>query len=255
MCVSNAPANFNGTIIYSGISGDSHVLGYQNQMQNLSSGPNAMILHFPAKVKMTQANVLVTENCPNILKNMKEAIESNQPVMRSFSMTEAKSVQVFDSGIYTIILADDARSIPSVLHLVPANKRPSLNTQLFTFYAEQFPECQIALCCFDSKDVVKSDPLIWVYSPIDVNTFHLPGLDCHTGGIPNNDYVNRDHWLIFGSDKGEIVYYTDNIPTATKKFLPGKVIGFNLNSESRNGDFKVPVKSLAKGYPEINIKF
>lgn len=72
MCVSIAPAEFSGTILYLGektiFNKYYNILGYQNTAINLSDSPNAMILHFPTRVEMSENNIVSTKGCKNILK-------------------------------------------------------------------------------------------------------------------------------------------------------------------------------------------
>jgi len=153
MCCSTAPAKFSSTVLYAAavkVHGKTvHVNGYQNKVENLAHvdgkpGGNAMILPCPAVPgTMTQANIMATDGCPNILKDMERAVMPpvyrGGPVMtlgasRSFN----REVVIFESGIYTVLLAQDARAIPDALPRVPREKRPSFNRPLFTAYARWY---------------------------------------------------------------------------------------------------------------------
>src|SRR5439155_17166901 len=79
MCVSAAPAEFSGTILYVGRHqhpehGPVEVLGYQNTAVNLAAGPNAMLLHLPAS-DLTRANFLDTSEHPEVLRDMVAALQ------------------------------------------------------------------------------------------------------------------------------------------------------------------------------------
>src|SRR5687768_13750503 len=145
MCVCLGPARLSNTILYVGESTREgklvHVLGYQNTAQNLAfaatsvpSGTpagNAMILPFPAAAPMGKDNVLDTSGCKGILKDIAEAVKPRSKGMRSlgdedFGVCFASPVEVFDTGIYTVVLARDPRDIPAALARVPAEKRPDL---------------------------------------------------------------------------------------------------------------------------------
>src|SRR5579862_5582373 len=190
MCVSAGRAQFTGTTIYLGRKnhpeyGQVFVLGYENRAANLSEGPNAMLLHFPA-LGMTQHNFLGTRKCQSILTDMKAAVSpaSASPKM-DWMGSPTQTVEVFDRGIYTVVLASHARDIPDALAQVPTRKRIAINRPLFDFYAEHFPGYPVALCCIDQTEARESEPLLLWYKPMHPDRFVLPGLDGHTGGVPN----------------------------------------------------------------------
>lgn len=143
------PARFEGTIVYAGELEPNgrpvHVLGYENTAQSLVGGRfrrpwrheatgNAMLLHFPAvPASMTQANVVDTERTPEILRDIVKPLEAmeRQTFAWSASAPASRHVEVFRSGIYTVVLASDAGEIPDALDRVPPRKRPPLNRILF----------------------------------------------------------------------------------------------------------------------------
>lgn len=256
MCVSTAPAEFTGTIVHLGKKyhkhhGEIFVLGYQNTAQNYSSGPNAMLLHFPA-MGMTQQNFLDTRPCRHILKDMVKALT---PVSRgiSFGGLSKGSVQLFEHDIYTVVLASDVSLIPSVLPLVPANKRIAINQPLFNFYAQWFSGYAAALCCFDNRQAADAAPLLVWYRPINPYYFQLPALDCHTGGVPDLEaQVAVDHWVLLSSDdmspgRSHAVHYTDSVPASVQAFLPQRVIGQRFSGRMRNGDFGIGLSDVREG--------
>lgn len=294
MCVTLAPARLSNTTLYAAEvnAGDGivHVLGYQNKAQSLVRPPssahrggrrvtddwdwespaprpepdevlggsgNAMLLPFPAKPgTMTHANVLETKQCPNILKDMAEAV---RPRMRgamlggdamSFGVI-AKNVQVFDTGIYTVVLASDARDIPSALSRVPAEKRPALNPELFEAYAEWYPQWTMALCCFSNTDAVLADPLLWWYEPMRPDFLFAPALDCHTGRVPDlSEKVAVDHTVVVAARDpryGVRVRYTDEIPGRIRPYIAENVIGEQFDAIMDNGDFVFRLKDLRQG--------
>jgi hypothetical protein len=260
MCISTAEAFFGGTTIL--ISETTindkriHVLGYQNTARNLAVGPNAMIIMIPTIESLTSKNLIDTTGCKKIFQNMMEAI---RPVERSAKkiglemMGLSSQVEVFTSGIYTIATASDPRMIPAALHKIPENKRPAINLELFEFLGVARKGWQFALCCFDNKEEAKADPLVWWYEPTDEDNFILPGIDCHTGGIPSaTELVQRDHWLIFGSDRFEAgmssrVTYGRNIPDSVMQYLPKSVVGCKISNRGKNGDFIASVNAVRNG--------
>src|SRR5262249_28754470 len=143
-----------------------------NRVQNLltrnGTTGNAMILPFPAVPgTMTQANVVATDECPNILKDLAEAVrwqDNGQPRGLSAAIT-ADSVAVCDTGISTVVLAQDARDIPAALKRVPSANRPALNPPIFDAYAAWYPGWTVALCCFDNAETADATPMLWWYRP------------------------------------------------------------------------------------------
>jgi hypothetical protein len=265
MCISTAEAFFGGTTIL--ISETTindkriHVLGYQNTARNLAVGPNAMIIMIPAYERLTGQNVVDTTGCKRIFQNMRDTI---RPVERSvkvgFEMMGLNShVEVFTSGIYTIATASDPQMIPAALHRIPQNKRPAINLELFEFLGVARKGWQFALCCFDNKEEAAADPLVWWYEPTDKDNFILPGIDCHTGGIPSaTELVKRDHWLIFGSDRFEAgissrVNYDRNITSSVMQYLPKSVVGCKISTRGKNGDFIAGVNAVRNGNYRTNI--
>ncbi len=249
MCCTFGKAELSNTIVYAGEALKDnklvHVLGYQNTVENLQRGPNAMILPFPTDVVMTEANLLDTKNSKKCLKDISEVIKQSYDDDRlgvSFSKSFKRSI-VFDYGIYTIILAESASAIKDSLEKVPKNKRPLINLELIDAYNKWYPNWPIAVCCFDSKDQSESEPLVWWYEPKDKDNLFVPALDSHTGYIPDlKNRVYTDHSVAFGSTispVGADVTYSDNISESLKNFLPSKVIGKEFKRPMINGDFSL----------------
>lgn len=258
MCCTLEPAELSKTILYAGdatIDGQyRHVLGYQNRAENLFDGPNAMILPFPAVGKMGPENVIDVTGGKDVLSNMAASFQIRLLSRRSSDSLKSASfgsyVEVFDSGDYTIVLADDARDIPQVLHRVSENKRPRLNKQVFEAYAKWYPNWPIALCCFEAKKAVENQPLLWWYLPQQHDQLFLPAVDGHTGHAPNlKANVYRDHTLVVGTSKvtaqllsqGHKVYYSkaDQHSADLKKYLPTHIIGSEVKTQTLNNDFRV----------------
>jgi hypothetical protein len=281
MCCSvspGIPVHFSNTVLYAAEmlreNGDIvHVLGYQNKAQNNAGkaqgvgawfrqmfgkpSANAMILPFPAVPQsMSKANVLNTKACPDILQEMAQALAppfQHQP--RAFALAAAAApqarVQVFEAaGIYTVVLAQDARDIPAALDQVPEEKRPALNPELFAAYAEWYPGWTIALCCFNNEKAALAHPMLWWYQTMFANHLFLPTLDGHTGDVPDlKAQVAVDHTLAVSSYQmkdGNPVFYTGNI-MAIDSYLARKVIGEKYYREMTNGDFVCNLNDVREG--------
>jgi hypothetical protein len=279
MCMSvspGIPVRFSNTVLYAAEIIDPngelvHVLGYQNKVQN-GVGPrswigrlfsrqltgNAMILAFPAIPKsMTDENILVTRQYPHILQDMAKALTPKPRSLgrslgvNSFCQGIPPVVQIFESGIYTVVLAQDPKAIPEALHQVPEAKRPSLNPELFDAYARWYPDWTIALCCFNTREEKLGDPLLWWYKPMNPDVLFLPGLDGHTGDLPDlNATVDIDHTIAVGSHqmkRGIPIYYQDELSNTIQPYLLDQLIGTQLLSRMPNGDFYCEVNDVRKG--------
>lgn len=291
MCVSvspRVPVHFSNTVLYAAeveVEGQArHVLGYQNSVQNgLANGApavapewvlrrwfgrrldpvpgpgNVMILPFPAVPgTMTAANVLDTSRCRRILQDMAiHLMPPPEPVSRAVHAAgpSAPRIQVFPAaGIYTVVLAQDARDIPAALDQVTEAKRPALNQDLFDAYARWYPEWTIALCCFNNREARLADPMLWWYAPMVPDELFLPTLDCHTGDVPDLErHVNVDHTFAVGSLRMPAgswpvpyhngtpvamtpVRYRDRIPVAVAPYVRRHVIGAPYRRLMENGD-------------------
>ncbi|WP_254716056.1 hypothetical protein [Actinomadura sp. WMMB 499] len=257
-----AEAEFSGTTLYAGRRrhprhGAIEVLGYENTALNLADGPNAMLLHLPARAMAPEQFVPVGRRGGRVLAAMVDAV---RPLSRSegaFTMdwmsAEPQSVQVFEHDVYTVLLAADPTLIPAALGRVPHHRRPRLDPALMEFYADHYPLHSIAVCCFDNADARRAKPLLVWYEPLDPDVLAAPALDAHTGGPPDPDApVGTDHWVIFGSDEapdgwGAPVRYGRGLRDKVRAFLPETVMGAHFTSTMPNGDFAIAHDDLLAG--------
>lgn len=270
-CCSLAPAHFSQTKGYAGVCFRDgkrlHLLAYQNTAANAnSSGGNAMLLPIPAVAgSMSQRNILDTSRFEHFLDDMEFAIIPRQTSLGGRAQSASDSLGaapiVFDSDIYTIVLAQDAASIPAALSRVPLRRRPQMNKEIFDAYAKWYPGWTYALCCFDTRDAVRAKPMLWWYEPLDKRTLFFPALDAHTGRAPDiRANVDVDHALMFSADGltesngGSRVYYRDSLdgkPGSLATFLPEFVIGQHFIGKLPQGDFSVRVDNLRAGVCQI----
>ncbi len=257
MCCTLGPAKLTDTVLYAAEAMHNgklvHVLGYQNQAQNLTRAPNAMILPFPAAEPMGPENVVDTTACQHILTDYAETV---RPVTRGghtkggYSAATAKSVQVFDTGSYTVVLAEDARDIPEALSRVPANKRPKMNPEIFDAYNKWYPGWAIALCCFEAGVRTAPEPMLWHYTPKDTTRLFAPALDAHDGNPPKlGEQVPVSSAVVWGTMLGDIKYgvkptFQDSIPSIVRPFLADKVSGDHVSGSHQNGDFNMSLAEL-----------
>ncbi|MGW0846183.1 hypothetical protein ACWD26_39835 [Streptomyces sp. NPDC002787] len=262
MCVSLAPAEFSGTTLYCGRlrhveHGLIHVLGYQNTAQNLTDGPNAMLLHLPTQ-GMSRHNFLSVGRSSDLLERMVDAVRpvsvaAVQDSIAWMGWGDRPAVEVFEHDVYTVVLARDPRAVPAALTEVPERKRPILAPELFAFYAERYPAHAIAVCCFDNAQAAQAKPLLMWYPPLDPELLTLPALDCHTGGVPDLDSpVPVDHWVVLGTDEappdwGAPVAYDPAMRHRLRAYLPGTVVGRHFDGTLPNGDFAISHADLLTG--------
>ncbi len=251
MCVSLHPASFKNTILYSGeakVDGKViHVLGYQNEAKSYVSGGNAMIIPIPSKSKMTRDNIIDTSNAKDILQDMKAFIPTPKFLSADSFSFNSKGIEIFDNGMYTVVLAESAKDIPDVLSLVPEDKRPNINKSIFEAYEVWYPGYTFALFCWGNTNDLIADPILIWYDPIDSKHLFAPMLDAHDGKVPNlNELVYRDHTIILGSYRmennktGIEVTYSEHDSSVTK-YLPKRITGFNVKFETKNGDGRFPL--------------
>lgn len=259
MCCTSGNANLYDTILYAHqIVKDEklvHILGYQNSVENLEPGPNAMILPLPAKSTLGPDNIIDTTEYKECLIKMARIVANNGRRMTK-SATRSFSVQVFESGEYTVILSKDSSLISQSLQVLPVNKRPNISKEILKAYTEWYPDWPIAVCCFEATEM-EASPLLWWYEPIDSSRFFLPALDGH-GKTPDlNEKVTVDHTLIIGSN-AEHAYLTkhdihidnlikyntsvENNINQIKQYLPSKILGRKIEGRYKNGDFYVTTK-------------
>lgn len=286
MCCSvspGVPVRFSDTVLYASealTDGENvvHVLGYQNKAQNgsgqsslwstvsrllpLGSSGNAMILPFPAVPgTMTQANILDTNGCREVLQDMANAVAPRAALrspptagLGALGAARALRIQVFKAaGIYTIVLAQDARDIPAALDRVSRSKRPALNPSLFDAYARWYPDWTVALCCFNNRRAQLAHPMLWWYKPMHPERLFLPALDCHTGDVPRlEEAVFVDHALAVGSHRmrpgaGVPVSYRDALSPSVTPYVLKNLIGARYEQPMSNGDFVCEVADVREG--------
>ena len=225
-----------------------HILGYQCTVQNLSTGPNAMILHIPSRTEMSHKNLLETSHAPSILKNISQAIP--KILTRGMSDNGPKDlgrVTIFEHGIYAVVSTQDPYLAYDALQLVPVNKRPNISRSFLEYYAKARPGWTLQICCFDNSEAGTAAPLLWKFEPIDPDTYTFPMLDAHDGGVPRNGVdVHRDHVLAIGCNDyqfGERVSYSEHLGDLAL-VLPQYVYGKRKNGRSPNGDYTVSQASI-----------
>jgi len=244
-----------------------HVLGYENTVQGTPTDRglgNAMLLPIPAVPgTMSQLNCIPTKWCPRILQDYSLALIPPLPasaymLLSSATPPKPERVQMFESGIYTVVLAENAEAIPAALSRVPERKRPTMNPALFEAYSAWYPNWTFALCCFNVFHAAHATPMLWWYEPMNPNVLFAPGVDCHTGDVPDlTAEVVVDHTIIAGSyllKGGKRVRFRDWFGSGASPYLCPRVIGGRTQRAPDgyvctlpNGDFTIPVEDTRAG--------
>lgn len=242
-----------------------HVLAYQNNAESDWRTPNAMIIPFPTSKPMGQDNILDTSRYSGFLDDISEATAIRS---RGFSRRDEDSfmlgamaagvAEVFDVGVYTVILATHVAQVPEALTRVSEDKRPAITTQFLLHYGRLYPKQPVALCCWTGR--VEASPLLWWYEPTNPDTLFIPTMDAHDGGPPNLEaMVETDHVISVGSKlfpTGSKVYYNHDYESLANAsaLLPTKVHGTRPEYRVKNGDTFVDVNALRVQQRDVLMK-
>ncbi|MFN8609426.1 MAG: hypothetical protein U0931_17950 [Vulcanimicrobiota bacterium] len=255
-CCSLAPADFHGT---RGLAAEVkvhgklvHLLGYQNTAQNKAAGGNAMFLPIPAKKgSMGPSNMLDVSACPHAMEDIQEAAARSIVTRGGLNLRDSNQVQVFDHGLYTVVLAQDANDIPQALSRVKAERRPQMAPEIFKAYATWYPGWTFALCCFNSRESAQGDPMFWWYEPLNPQQLFFPALDAHTGAPPDlESEVAVDHALAVSAISMKTsaeVHYRDKLTPQLAAYLPRRVLGHRVFGHEPNGDFVFRLSDVRAG--------
>jgi hypothetical protein len=262
MCVTTDKAELTGTTLVLTTcahpeSGEVvHSVTYRNTVQNLSDGPNCMLLHLPSREPMTEENVIATTDFKGYVDDIEEALWPQRMLGgtrgRSKSLScDSAVVHIFDVDVYTIVMSQSIEAAYSALNLVRADRRPRIKPSLKSFYASNFSDNCFAYCCFNNREARKAAPLLFWYYPKNKNVGVLPAIDSHDGNEPNiGEFVETDHKIIFGSQLHnpgmcEVRYYLDSkVPEHLKWLFPKWVIGRKINQKTKNADFLIDINKF-----------
>lgn len=233
------------------------VLAYRNLPFSYDEDVNAMILPIPSAVEMSPANFIDGTGMGKILDAYMALIneDDSDDDFLPFA-AKGRSIQVFKSGAYTVVLAKDASfdEVKKAILSLPEEDRPDIESrrEIFEKYQGWYPGWHLALCIW-TANVPEVDPILFWYEPMeyyrDRMGHWLPGLDAHDGETPNLDAdVDVDHVLILGAseedqdgiDAAEVIAQA---PEHLRKWLPSRIIGVDLRNSPRlsNGDWCAPL--------------
>lgn len=275
MCCTLRPARLSKTTIYSAEvyhpdQGHCHVIGYQNSVRAV--GPNAMILPFPAEGKMGPENVVNDPQLKHVLGIYQSAVKSLGPnndermskgPRRYGAALTSRRAQVFESGSYTIALADQVMDLSEALTRIPEEKRPEISDEFLKGLSALYPDWPIALCCFKGS-MDSPEPLFWWFKPRFPEVLFAPAIDAHDGDAPSLEgQVARDHTIAFASylsDRNPRDHLQNrlqqNVPLKHQWMFDPHVCGRVIGGSTRNGDFVHDVQEVRSKnvHPWLNLK-
>lgn len=260
MCCTTDQAELNGTKILSlPLSNGNHFIAYANSVRNSSGKPNAMILAIPGKAKpewfhdTTKYNTFLDDiiHKASLSEWLGLGWRTRGAKLLSEPLGDSlKSFDKFDLGIYTVGLAGSFDGIADFLASLPDEKRPEIGKELQDFFKGHYPDWSFAVCCFDSKDAMDSQPIAFEYAPMDPNLLYFPTMDAHDGGAPKlNEDVYTDHTFIFEhTGPMDRKYVMDSIEL---KGVPGfldkrKYRIASMHGFEPNGDTVVEIDAMAE---------
>lgn len=266
MCITLEPATLASTILVAHqVEHEGkpvNVVGYQNRAKSNGPGPNAMILPIPSAVDMTPANCIDMTGAEKVFRKYEEVV---RPRSRGLSKglgpasAAVDSLQVFDSGSYTVVLTKqvDLERLRDVLADLPEDKRLDLRLpqmKVFHSFRKLYPDWHLAVCIWNGT--VEAEPILWWYEPTPEfkDNHFLPGLDAHDGNPPDPSLksVPIDHTLITSiaptRDWRNADDIVDGAPEHLRKWLPRHVTGTLMHGQqARNGDWVFP-KNIDNGF-------
>lgn len=226
-----------------------HVTLYQNQPDNLSDDPfGVMILPIPSSAPMSSKNFIDCRGAERTLEEYARYVPSSMPATRGLSFLGGGDFEVFETGSYTVILAKDPsyETVREALQALPEDRRPDVekSAEIFEFYAKVYRGCHLAVCIW--KGTLEAEPIGYWYRPKDPTKFFVPGLDAHTGHVPENTDVDVNHVLIVGQPEGARSGNAERAwrraPEHLQVWLPKQVTGLKIeNDVLDNGDWILPL--------------
>ncbi len=254
MCVTLLDANLSETII--GLWDIDHptlgyrrVMAYQNVPRNESDEANCMLLHVPTAAPITPECLLNTEKDPDLLSNMAARV---LPASRGAFGTRGAANFAFEMGIYHIVVLNDPKggNVQSLLAAIPEAKRPDVTEEVLQFYAEEYPDFALVVCCFNNRESKKASPIMLHYDPAHPELYFYPTLESH-GSLPTiGEEVKYHQKIILGHSSdtmGEVQFKAIDHSECSEHlqaFLPAFGTGMVISGELPNSDVVVPKNEL-----------
>lgn len=248
MCMSAKPAHFSKTkILTMPYENNRHFTAYQNDTENLSNTPNAMILPIPG---FTKPEWFVDTSAYNLF--LKEIVENDAERSRGISLgmkSRAKGFQKFEIGQYLVGLCSTLQGMKDFLNSVDESKCATISDELLQFFATTYPNWSFAICLFAANAEMKSQPIAYSYEPFYPDMLFYPTMDSHDGTAPKNVATLMDHSFIVPNNtyRKTTNYFTQNVPDFLKN-SGYEVINFEDEYYGDNGDCYVFKEKFSKKF-------
>lgn len=201
--------------------------------------------------------LLNTTEVPKILDDISNALEF--PAVRDGSLSATafggggSGIVFIQFGIYDIVIAENAASLPAALAQINPLKRPKVNDEVFGTL-EQWYKCPVAVCCFNNAETGTAKPLAFAFEPLYPDKIVVYTLDAHDGKPPNpSALVNVDHTIFVGSyltpeSMCATVDYSNPIPEHLQPFILRHVMGTYIKEDKlENGDIIFNTEDVRRG--------
>lgn len=216
---------------------------------------NSLII--PLLGSWSSIRLLNTMDVPNILEDISYSLAEPTPIALSFGTGASDGggdggIVFVQLGIYDIVIAKDASSLPSALAQIHPLKRPTVNTSVFETL-EQWYRCPVAVCCFNNAESGKAKPLAFAFEPLYPDKLVVYTLDAHDGKPPDpTASVVLDHTVFVGSyltppSIGAAVKYGDEIPEHMQPYVLQNVMGTRIDEKLENGDIIFSTSDVRAG--------
>lgn len=226
------------------------VVGYENSILNLHSGPNCMMLLVHASEKIEGKDLLDFSKYPQILSNMSHRVFPPKlsrgihdglygSARIASAMPAFAEVHKYTDSC-TVVIANSPTSVPFVLEQVEENRRPTINREVLEPLEAMYPGWHLLLFCF--KGNVGSQAVFFKYKPAasEFGWLRFPALDSHNGKAAKlGSMVSTNHHLFASWPEmkdGLHMLYGD-MPEELKAYLPNSIVGSDPKGRYPNGDF------------------
>ncbi len=162
--------------------------------------------------------------------------------------------KVIETEFYTLVLAENPTSIPSVLEtncMSLAGPSGAGYESVLSVFSRVYKSMPVAMMLFKNEAAAAGAVLIKYQSLPQFKDFYfVPTLDGH-GELDLEGWVDTDHMIAIqtSAGKGDRVIYKNlsSVNPEARPFLPERVIGGKLSEELPNGDFWFRRDAALKG--------
>jgi hypothetical protein len=202
---------------------------------------------------MTQANVLDTKECRDILQDMADSLPPRRMHLPPPRSASPPKVQVFAAaGIYTVVLAQNARDIPAALDQDPnRNGRPRTRRRS-TWMPRGIPAGPLRSAVSTTGkhgSPTQCSGGIGRCRPINCSSPHWIARRVTSPDL--DSLVKVDHVIAIGSHKmrgGERVRFSKPVPRSVALYVQHSIIGRKyLKAKLPNGDFVCLLNDVRRG--------